>query len=94
MLFISDVRPERAAEIPAVRHQDGTARIQTVSAQDAPLFHRLIDAFRRRSGVPVIVNTSFNTMGQPIVCTPDDAIACYFTAPLDALAIGPFLLEK
>lgn len=94
MLFVSDVRPERAAEIPAVRHQDGTARIQTVAATDAPLFYRLIDAFRRRTGTPIVVNTSFNTMGQPIVCTPDDALACYFTSPLDALAIGPFLLQK
>ena len=94
MLFVSDVRPERAAEIPAVRHQDGTARIQTVDEHDAPLFHRLIARFRERTGVPVIVNTSFNTMGQPIVCTPDDALACYYTSPLDALAIGPYLLEK
>lgn len=94
MLFVSDVRPERADEIAAVRHSDGTARIQTVSARDAPLFHRLIACFRERTGVPVVVNTSFNTLGRPIVCTPEDALECYFTTPLDALAIGPFLLQK
>jgi carbamoyltransferase len=94
MLFVHDVRPEKADEIPAVRHTDGTARIQTVNKEDSPLFHRLIEAFRVKTGVPVIVNTSFNTAGQPIVCTPEDAIQCYFSSPLDALAIGPFLLTK
>ncbi|HEY8490681.1 MAG TPA: carbamoyltransferase C-terminal domain-containing protein [Dehalococcoidia bacterium] len=94
MLFVCRVRPERAAEIPAVRHVDGTARIQTVSRREAPLFHRLIRAFHRRTGVPMVVNTSFNTRGQPIVCTPEDALACFATSPLDALAIGPFLLTK
>ncbi len=94
MLFVHNVRPEKADEIPAVRHTDGTARIQTVNKEDSPLFHRLIRAFRAKTSVPVIVNTSFNTAGQPIVCTPEDAIQCYFSSPLDALAIGPFLLTK
>jgi carbamoyltransferase len=94
MLFVARVRPEKAAEIPAVRHVDGTARVQTVSREDAPGFHAVIDAFYRRSGVPIVVNTSFNTRGEPIVCTPEDALACYFTTALDALAIGPFLLRK
>ena len=56
--------------------------------------HAVIDAFYRQSGVPVVVNTSFNTRGEPIVCTPEDALACYFTTALDALAIGPYLLRK
>jgi len=94
MLFVCAVRPEREAEIPAVRHVDGTARIQTVSRRDAPLYHRMIEAFAARTGIPVVVNTSFNTMGQPIVCTPDDALQCFFSSPLDALAIGPYLLTK
>jgi carbamoyltransferase len=102
MLFVSGVRPEHADAIPAVRHADGTAarpgaataRIQTVSATDAPLFHRLIAAFRARTGIPILVNTSFNTLGRPIVCTPRDALECFFTSPLDALAIGSFLLTK
>ena len=94
MLFVENVRPEKAHLIPAVRHIDGTARIQTVSVTESPLFHRLICAFEARSRVPVVVNTSFNTRGEPIVCTPDDALASYFTTSLDALAIGPFLLRK
>ena len=94
MLFVRDVLPERAEEIPAVRHDDGSARVQTVSREHAPLFHALISAFAERTGVPVVVNTSFNSLGRPIVCTPQDALECYFTTPLDALAIGPFLLRK
>jgi carbamoyltransferase len=94
MLFVTRVRPEKAAAIPAVRHVDGTARVQSVSREDAPAFHAVIEAFYRRSGVPVVVNTSFNTRGEPIVCTPEDALACYFTTALDALAIGPYLLRK
>jgi len=94
MLFVSNVRPERAGEIPAVCHFDGTARLQSVSREAAPAFHALISAFERRTGTPVIVNTSFNTLGRPIVCTPGDALECFFTTPLDALAIGPYLLRK
>jgi carbamoyltransferase len=94
MLFIHDAREERKHEIPAVCHYDGSARIQTVSKAESPIFHRLIEAFGELTGTPVVVNTSFNTLGQPIVCTPEDALECYFTSPLDALAIGPFLLTK
>jgi carbamoyltransferase len=94
MLFVSDVRPEMADCIPAARHVDGTARIQTVSKEHAPGFHALIEAVARKTGVPVVVNTSFNSLGRPIVCTPQDALECYFTSPLDALAIGPYLLQK
>lgn len=94
MLFVYDVRPDKEALIPAVRHVDGTARIQTVNRSQHPLYYALLDAFRRRTGVPVLVNTSFNTRGEPIVCTPRDAIECFWTSPLDALVIGSFLLEK
>jgi carbamoyltransferase len=94
MLFVYRVRPEKADRIPAVRHVDGTARIQTVSRRDAPMFYALLQAFEERTGVPVLVNTSFNTQGRPIVCTPEDALECFFTSPLDALAIGPFLVSK
>ena len=94
MLFVYDVRPDKAPRIPAVRHVDGTARIQTVERSANPTYYDLIAAFGRRTGVPVVVNTSFNTRGEPIVCTPRDAVECFYTSPLDALAIGPFLLEK
>ncbi|HET9015554.1 MAG TPA: carbamoyltransferase C-terminal domain-containing protein [Thermomicrobiaceae bacterium] len=94
MLFVHDVRPDRAARIPAVRHVDGTARIQTVSHAQHPRYHDLLRAFQARTGVPVLVNTSFNTRGEPIVCSPRDAVECFWSSPLDALAIGSFLLEK
>jgi carbamoyltransferase len=94
MLFTHRVLPERASQIPAVRHVDGTARVQTVSAARQPLFSQLLAECDRRTGVPVLINTSFNTRGEPIVCTPRQALCAYFGSPLDALAIGPFLLEK
>ena len=94
MLFVFEVVRERAARIPGVCHVDGTARIQTVNADQHPLYYRLIKAFQRRTDVPVLVNTSFNTQGEPIVCTPQDAVRCFMTSPLDALVIGPFILEK
>ncbi|MFL6674831.1 MAG: carbamoyltransferase [Massilia sp.] len=94
MLFVDRVRPDKAARIPAARHVDGSARVQTVSRGQHPLFHALLEAFGARTGVPVLVNTSFNARGEPIVCSPRDALATFCTTPLDALAIGPFLLEK
>ncbi len=94
MLFVFDVRPEKADRIPAVRHVDGTARVQTVSKADNPLVHSLLTEFEALTGVPVLVNTSFNTRGEPIVCTPRDAVESFWTSPLDALAIGSFLVEK
>ncbi|HWP35253.1 MAG TPA: carbamoyltransferase C-terminal domain-containing protein [Thermodesulfobacteriota bacterium] len=94
MLFVHDVRPDKADRIPAVRHVDGTARIQTIARDQHPLLYDLLKAFQTRTGVPVLVNTSFNARGEPIVCTPRDAVECFWTSPLDALVIGPFLLTK
>ncbi len=94
MLFIYDVKPDKAERIPAVRHVDGTARIQTINRMQNPAYYDLLKAFAARTGVPVLVNTSFNTRGEPIVCTPRDAVECFWTSPLDALVIGSFLLEK
>jgi carbamoyltransferase len=94
MLFTYPVRADRDARIPAVRHVDGTARVQTIRRAQHPRYYDLLTAFHERTGVPVLVNTSFNTRGEPIVCTPRDAIESFWTSPLDALAIGSFLLEK
>jgi carbamoyltransferase len=94
MLFVYDVLPARTEQIPAVRHVDNTARIQTINHGQHPLYYDLLKAFQKRTGIPVLVNTSFNTRGEPIVCTPRDAIECFWSSPLDALAIGPFILEK
>jgi carbamoyltransferase len=94
MLFVYDVRPDKADRIPAVCHVDGTARIQTISHAQHPLYYDLIKAFQARTGVPVLINTSFNTRSEPIVCSPRDAVECFWTSPLDALVIGSFLLTK
>ena len=94
MLFVFDVQPDKAERIPAVRHVDGTARVQTVNRAQHPLYYDLLKAFQRRTDVPVLVNTSFNVRGEPIVCTPRDAVESFWTSPLDALVIGSFLLEK
>jgi carbamoyltransferase len=77
-----------------VTHVDGSARIQTVDRRTNPLFHRLIEAFRARTGVPVLVNTSFNVRGEPIVCSPADAYRCFMSTAMDALVMGPCLLER
>ena len=94
MLFVFDVLPEQAGRIPAVCHVDGTARIQTINRRQQALYYDLIAAFEARTGVPILVNTSFNTRSEPIVCSPRDALECFWTSPLDALAIGPYLIEK
>jgi carbamoyltransferase len=94
MLFVFDVQPDKAARIPAVRHVDGTARVQTINRAQHPLYYDLLKAFHRRTGVPVLVNTSFNVRGEPIVCTPRDAVSAFFASPLDALVIGSFLVQK
>ncbi|HYG18882.1 MAG TPA: carbamoyltransferase C-terminal domain-containing protein, partial [Ohtaekwangia sp.] len=94
MLFVHNVRPDKANAIPAVRHVDGTARIQTVNRSQHPAYYDLLAAFKKLTGVPVLVNTSFNTLGKPIVCTPRDAVECFWTSPFDALVIGSFLVQK
>lgn len=94
MVFVYDVAPNKADMIPAVRHVDGTARVQTINRDQHPLYYELLRAFAKRTDVPVLINTSFNTRGEPVVCTPRDAVESYLTTPLDALVIGSFVLEK
>ena len=94
MLFVHDVAPEWRARIPAVVHVDGTARIQTVDAAEEPLVARMLAAFERRTGLPVVVNTSLNTAGRPMVDDPRDALECFGSAPVDLLAIGPFVVRR
>lgn len=94
MVFVYDVRPDKADRIPAVRHVDGTARIQTINRAQNPAYYDLLRAFRERTGVPVLINTSFNTRGEPVVCTPRDAVESFWSTPLDVLAIGSFIVEK
>jgi carbamoyltransferase len=94
MLFTHRVRNGWAERIPAVVHVDGTARIQTIDVTEEPLVHRMISAFEARTGVPVVVNTSLNTAGRPMVDDPRDALECFGSAPVDALAIGPYLVRR
>jgi len=94
MLSVFDVQPDKASLIPAVRHVDGTARIQTVNGEQHQQYYDLLKAFKKKSGVPVLVNTSFNTLGKPIVCTPRDAVECFWSSPFDALVIGSYIVEK
>jgi carbamoyltransferase len=80
--------------IPAVTHVDYSARVQTVNAGDNPLYYRMIQEFDKMHGCPVIINTSFNVRGEPIVCTPEDAYLCFMRTNMDYLIMGSFLLEK
>jgi carbamoyltransferase len=94
MLFVHDVAVEWRGRIPAVVHVDGTARIQTVDRTDDPLLARMLDAFEQRTGLPVVVNTSLNTAGRPMVDDIKDALECFGSTPVDLLAIGPFVLRR
>lgn len=94
MLFVHDVAPEWRDRIGAVTHVDGTARIQTVDAGSEPLVAALLRAFERRTGLPTVVNTSLNTAGRPMVDSPRDALECFGSAPVDLLALGPFVVRR
>ncbi|GHE87150.1 carbamoyltransferase [Amycolatopsis deserti] len=94
MLFVHDVRPEWRDRIPAVTHVDGTARIQTVDPAAEPLVARMLEEFAARTGIPVVVNTSLNTAGRPMVDSPRDALECFGSSPIDLLAIGPFVVRR
>lgn len=85
---------EVRSDIPAVTHLDYSARVQTVSEEENPEFYRVISSFAARTGCPLVVNTSFNVRGEPIVCTPRDAFACFARTRMDALVIGPFLVRR
>jgi len=80
--------------IPAITHVDYSARIQTVEHEDNPLYHDLLLAFERLTGCPVLVNTSFNVRGEPIVCTPEHAYTCFMRTEMDYLVLGDFVLDK
>ena len=88
------IRTEMRARIPAVTHVDGSGRLHTVSRRDNPKYYRLIEEFERRTGVPVLLNTSFNVKGEPIVCAPEDAIRTFHTSGLDDLIMGSFRIRK
>lgn len=88
------IRIEKRSAIPAVVHADGTGRLQTVERADNPLYHELIEEFMKLTGIPVVLNTSFNVQGEPIVCSPSDAIRTFYTCGLDMLILGCFVICK
>lgn len=94
MLKVCQVREDKQSVIPAITHVDGSARLQTVRSDTHPLYHELISELGNRTGVPVVLNTSFNIQGEPVVESPRDAIRCFYSTGLDFLAIGPFLITK
>jgi carbamoyltransferase len=94
MLFVHDVSPQWRDRIPAVVHVDGTARVQTVDEATEPLVARMLRLFEQRTGLPVVVNTSLNTAGRPMVDSPADALECFGSSPVDLLAIGPYVLRR
>lgn len=93
MLLVLPIRPDKRDAIPAVTHVDGTGRLQSVTEDGFPAFHHLIEEFRARTGVPVVLNTSFNVMGEPIVNTPEEAIHDYLTTDMDALVLGNLVTQ-
>ena len=93
MLLTAQVREDRR-RIPAVTHVDGSARLQTVSKEQNPLFYELLNEFDRQTGCPVVINTSMNVRGEPIVCSPHDAFKCFIRTEMDYLVVGSYLLCK
>ena len=94
MLFVADVLPHQQEQIPAVTHVDGSARLHSVTRADSPRYHEVISAFAAATGVPVVLNTSFNDNGEPIVETPADALRCFLGTGIDELVLGPYLVHK
>ncbi|MBW7944024.1 hypothetical protein H3C70_01335 [Patescibacteria group bacterium] len=95
MLMVYPFKPKIGErDVPAVVHVDGTGRLQTLHRDDNPLYYDLIDEYRKKTGVPVIINTSFNIRGEPIVCTPRDAINCFLHTDIDVLVLDQFVIRK
>jgi len=93
MLHVYKIRPEKRKALCAVNHVDDTGRLQSVAREENPLYYDLISAFHKKTGIPVILNTSFNE-NEPIVCTPEEAIDCFQRTRMDVLAVGPFFVKK
>ena len=84
----------KRSDLPAITHVDNSARIQSVNSETNPRYHALLEAFEKATGCGVLINTSFNVRGEPIVCTPSDAYRCFMRTEMDHLVLGPFLLNK
>jgi carbamoyltransferase len=93
MMQVFQVREDKRARIPAVTHVDGSGRLQTVARQANPRYHRLISAFHAETGVPMVLNTSFNE-NEPVVCTPEQALDCFLRTRMDVLALGDYVVFR
>jgi len=93
MMQVYQVRSEKRLQVPAVTHVDGSGRLQTVYRQHNPLYWQLIDSFRQLTGVPMLLNTSFNE-NEPIVCRPEEALDCFLRTRMDVLVLGPSIIER
>ncbi len=94
MLYVVDVKPGQEAVVPAITHVDGTARLQAVHRAESPLYYGLIERFGQATGVPVVMNTSFNLKGEPIVTTPANAFSTFQRSGMDALVLGNCVIRK
>jgi carbamoyltransferase len=94
MLYVVDVREDKRDVVPAITHVDGTGRLQTVDKETAPRYYRLIERFGAATGVPIILNTSFNLRGEPIVNSPREAFATFSRSEMDVLVLDHFMIEK
>ena len=93
MMKVFQIREERRAEIPAVTHVDGSGRLQTVYEKTNPRYHRLISAFHEQTGVPIVLNTSFNE-NEPVVCKPEEALDCFLRTKMDVLVLGRYFVMR
>jgi carbamoyltransferase len=93
MMQVFQIRPEKRAAIPAVTHVDGSGRLQTVSHRTNPRYYRLIEAFRDLTGVPMVLNTSFNE-NEPVVCQPQEALDCFLRTRMDVLVLGDTVISR
>jgi carbamoyltransferase len=93
MLQVYSIRPERRGAVPAVTHVDGTGRLQTVTARSNPRYHALIEGFHRLTGVPMLLNTSFNE-NEPVVCRPEEALDCFLRTSMDLLVLGRTVITR
>ena len=94
MLFVTNVKADKRDIIPAVTHVDGTGRLQIVNKNDNPRYYELIKKFRDKTGVPIILNTSFNLKGEPIVNTPENAFSTFMNSGMDLLVLNNYLIKK
>ena len=94
MLYVTPVKPDQRKILPATTHEDGTARLQTVFRDENPRYYGLIERFGKATGVPVVLNTSFNLRGEPIVTTPANAFSTFSKSEMDSLVLGNFIVDK